>query len=367
VLFPRAGDEDAAADRLRDTALAQPALFATEYATARLWMEWGVRPAAMLGHSIGEYVAACLAGVWSLDDALALVAERGRLMGAMAPGLMLSVALPADDVRALLGSGLSLAADNAPRSCVVSGDAAAVGALEARLGADGVRHRRLHTSHAFHSHLVEPAVARLVARVERTERRAPSLPWVSNVTGAWITADEAADPAYWGRHLRGTVRFREGLAALADLPGTVLLECGPGQSLSALAEALDADAPCIASMRQPKEGGHDARHLAAALGRLWAEGVEIDWSGVWKHERRRRVLLPTYPFERTRHWIDAPSSSPSVAPAVSGDALPAGEPADARERVVVEQIRVMTHQLRALRDGLRTAAAPASPKPRRGR
>jgi non-ribosomal peptide synthase protein (TIGR01720 family) len=360
LLMPPIGGEDAAAERLRETSLAQPALFAVEYATARLWMEWGVRPAAMLGHSIGEYVAACLAGVFSLADALALVAARGRLMQSMPGGVMLSVSLPVEQVSEMLPGGVSVAADNAPRSCVVSGDEDAVAALEARLADAGVRHKRLHTSHAFHSPMMDPVLAEFTALVGRVARKAPELPWISNVTGTWITPDEAADPAYWARHLRGTVRFREGLATVSALPGAVLLETGPGQSLSAVVEAQDGDVPCVATMRQPRETAHDAQFVFRALGRLWADGVDVDWQGVWKHERRRRVLLPTYRFQRTRHWIDAPASA--AAPAGTADTVASASPVIAStsadstagvegsaEWLVAEQLRVMSRQLDLLR------------------
>ncbi|HET6764688.1 MAG TPA: condensation domain-containing protein, partial [Longimicrobiaceae bacterium] len=290
----------------------------------------------------------CLAGVFTLADALALVAARGRLMQAMPGGVMLSVALPADELRGRLGPDVSIAADNAPRSCVASGREDAVAELEARLTADGVRHKRLHTSHAFHSPMMEPVAGELAALMARVARRAPELPWVSNVTGTWITPAEATDPAYWARHLREPVRFREGLATLAAVPGVVLLEVGPGQSLGALAEAQDGDLSAIASMRQPREETHDARFAMTALGRLWADGVDVDWAGVWKHDRRSRVLLPTYPFERTRHWLDAPPSAPAPAQ-TSGANASGGAATGSAEWLVAEQLRVMSRQLDLLR------------------
>ncbi len=188
LLFGAAGEE------LARTEIAQPALFAVEHALARLWMAWGIRPAALLGHTIGEYVAACLAGVFSLEDALALVAARGRRMAAMAPGAMLAVSLPEAEVRPFLTGDLSLAAVNAPSRTVVSGPAAAVEALAAALEAGGVRHRRLHTSHAFHSAMMEPALAPFAEALKRVRLSPPSIPFVSNVTGTWITAGQATDP-----------------------------------------------------------------------------------------------------------------------------------------------------------------------------
>jgi non-ribosomal peptide synthase protein (TIGR01720 family) len=355
VLYPAEGEREGAARRLRKTALAQPALFTVEYALAALWAEWGVRPRAMLGHSIGEYVAACLAGVFTLGDALALVALRGKLMQALPAGAMLSVPLAAAEARALLPPELSLAAENAPKSCVVSGPEAAVAALEALLVGRGVRARRLHTSHAFHSAMMEPALEAFEAAVARTPRGVPEIPFVSNLTGRWILPEEAADPAYWARHLRETVRFGEGLGRLGEIPDVVLLEVGPGQTLCALADEQPEEGPellAVPSMRPPREAASDAAVLLGALARLWARGVEVDWSGYWKHERRVRVRLPTHPMLRERHWIDAPArieapatAAAAAAPAPSVEA--ASPPPDA-----------------PLPSATAAPAAPAAPAPR---
>jgi len=308
VLFPAPGGEEDAARRLEQTALAQPALFAVEHSLALLWMEWGVQPRAMLGHSLGEYVAACLAGVFSLDDALALVAERGRLMQDLPAGAMLSVPLPEEELRSRLGGlalgGLALAAVNGPDRSVVSGEEGAVAGLEAQLAAAGIAVRRLHTSHAFHSPMMEPAAAAFAERVRAVRREAPVLPFLSNLTGTWITAEQATDPAYWARHLRETVRFGDGLRTLAADEKTVLLEVGPGQTLAAFARR-SVRQPVASSLPHPKDAaGSAAGHLMGAVGRLWIAGAQIDWRAFHAHERRRRVDLPTYPFERQRYWVD---------------------------------------------------------------
>ncbi|HKV08487.1 MAG TPA: beta-ketoacyl synthase N-terminal-like domain-containing protein, partial [Thermoanaerobaculia bacterium] len=225
ILAPRLGLDlrtllfEAEGERLAETEITQPALFVIEHALAGLWMSWGIRPAALLGHSIGEYVAACLSGVFSLEDALTLVAERGRLMGAMEPGAMLSVPLPEAEILPLLLPGLSIAAVNAPSRTVVAGPEPAVEELARALDGKSVKHRRLHTSHAFHSELMEPAVEPFLAALRRVRFHAPQIPFVSNVTGTWITAEEATDPGYWARHLRGTVRFADGIATLLSEPG----------------------------------------------------------------------------------------------------------------------------------------------------
>ncbi len=299
---------------LTETRFAQPALFVIEYALAQLGMRWGIRPSAFIGHSIGEYVAACLAGVFSVGDALALVSARGRLMQAMPAGAMLAVPLPEDEVASFVSGELSLAAVNSPALCVVSGPLEAIVACESTLAARGVTARRLETSHAFHSAMMDPALDAFRAEVERVERRAPRVPFVSNVTGTWITDAEATSPDYWTRHLRQPVRFSAGVQELLKEPGRVFLEVGPGRTLASLVRqqgALAQGRTIATTLRHPQETTADLAGVLQALGRLWLAGLNIDWSGFYAGERRRRVPLPTYPFERQRYWIDA------VAPAAA--------------------------------------------------
>ena len=316
LLYPAPGGEQDAATRLGQTALTQPALFVVEYALARLWQSWGLVPAAMIGHSIGEYVAACLAGVFSLEDALSLVATRGRLLQSMAPGAMVAVPLPEAQVRPLLGTGCDLAAVNAEALCVLAGSHEAIDAAAHALQAQGATVHRLHVSHAFHSAMVEPMLPAFEQALRSVRLNAPAVPFVSNVTGRWITPEEATNPAYWLRHLRCTVRFADGVAELLADPSLVLLEVGPGQTLSTLAQrhakAQDTQgrparvvlpsAPRIASQGGVQEAGEDT--LARAVGRLWLAGVEVDWAALRTGERRRRVPLPTYPFEKQRFWVE---------------------------------------------------------------
>jgi amino acid adenylation domain-containing protein len=303
LLLAAPGDAEAAAALAR-TEVTQPALFVVEHALARLWISWGVRPAAMIGHSVGEYVAACLAGVLTLEDALALVAERGRLMGEMPTGAMLAVSLPETEVLPLLTEDLALAAVNAPARSVVAGPAAAIEAFAARLEEAGISHRRLRTSHAFHSEMMAPALAPFLAAVRRVRLRPPSIPFVSNVTGTWITAAEATDPEYWARHLRGTVRFGEGIGELLREPGRTFLEVGPGNALTTLVREREGSPVALASLPHPSDRRSDLAFALTALGRLWLAGAEVDWAAVHSGERRLRVSgLPTYPFERQRYWI----------------------------------------------------------------
>ncbi|MDT4955720.1 MAG: hypothetical protein QOJ02_3858 [Acidobacteriota bacterium] len=306
VLYPLDEEIEEAARQLQQTSLAQPALFTIEYALAELWMEWGVRPAAMIGHSLGEYVAACLAGVFSLEDALALVAARGRMMQEMPAGAMLAVTLPEQEVRAFLNGRLSLAAVNAANMCVVSGPMDAVQEFEAELTRKGLASHRLHTSHAFHSEMMQPMLDSFVEQFNFVRLQAPQMPYVSNLTGTWITATEAIDPNYWARHLRQTVRFAEGLEQLLSGEG-ILLEVGPGQTLCGLAKQQNGKSArqiLLSSLRHPHDRQDDERFMLNTLGRLWLSGVEVDWPGFHKDARPLRTPLPTYPFERHRYWVE---------------------------------------------------------------
>jgi acyl transferase domain-containing protein len=269
----------------------------------------------MIGHSIGELVAACLAGVFGEEDALALVAERGRLIQQLPGGSMLGVSLPEEEVRLLLDERVSLAAVNAPELCTVSGSDEAIEELQERLESGEVECRRLHTSHAFHSPMVEPVLDEFTGCVAGVSLRPPAIPFVSNVTGAWITAAEATDPRYWATHLRRPVRFADGLRVLLAEEERVLLEVGPGRTLRTFARRQQARA-AFASMRHPRdEEGRDRAHLLAAIGRLWLAGLKIDWRAFHGDERRRRVPLPGYPFARERYWVEPRAGPAGVLPA----------------------------------------------------
>jgi acyl transferase domain-containing protein len=309
VLHP--GDDPAAVEiaraRLRETSVAQPALFAVEYALAELWKSWGVEPDAMIGHSLGEITAAAVAGVFTLEDALRLVAVRGRLMQDTEPGAMLSVPLPETRVRELLPAGLSVAAVNAPDSCVVSGPDGAVARFRDALDARDVAGRPLHVRQAFHSALMDPVLGPFGAELEGLSFGAPRVPFVSNATADWIRPDQAADPGYWCSHIRGTVRFGEGVRRLVeDGEGpVVLLEIGPGRALASLAGTSAGAAAVLPCLPDAKDTQPAAEVLLMAAGRLWAHGVDLDWRGLHSGEERSRVCLPTYPFQRQRYWVEA--------------------------------------------------------------
>ncbi len=315
LLFPAAGGEEAAAAALRDTALTQPLLFAFEHALARQWQAWGVVPAALLGHSVGEYVAATLAGVWELETALALLVERGKLLAALPPGAMLAVPLAEAELAALLPAGVAIAAVNGPASTVASGPPEAVAQLAATLAARGLDPRPLATSHAFHSALMEPALAAFRDRLATTSLQSPQLPYVANLTGAWVKPEEAIDPDFWVRHLRQPVRFADCLATLAAGEGgrPVLLEVGPGRTLAGFARRHPAWAGELGIVGSLEHAESTPR---LALARLWLAGVEVDWPALWEGEARRRLPLPTYPFERRTYALPWPEAA-AVAAAAS--------------------------------------------------
>ena len=291
---------------LKQTAMAQPALFVIEYALAQLWMAWGVQPKAMIGHSIGEYVAACLAGVFTLEEALVLVATRGRLMQSVAPGAMLAVPLSEQDIRPLLNQNLDLSAINVPDQCVISGTQDAIEQFSAQLAEQGLECQRLQTSHAFHSEMMSPILTRFLEQVQKIPLKLPQIPFLSNVTGTWITGTDATSPDYWAKHLRQTVRFAAGLQHVLKQPHPLLLEIGPGRTLSTFAKRHPDNTGqlVLTSLRHPKDEQSDSAFLLNTLGQLWMADVAINWSGFYADEQRQRLPLPTYPFERQRYWVE---------------------------------------------------------------
>ncbi|WP_460200413.1 type I polyketide synthase [Scytonema sp. NUACC21] len=315
LLYPTSQDTEKACLQLQQTAIAQPTLFAIEYALAQLWMEWGVHPVAAIGHSIGEYVAATIAGVFSLEDALAVVATRGKLMQQLPTGSMLAIPLPHKDVQFLLDAetiyskSVDIAAINSPSSCVVSGTNEAIAALQEQLSDQGIECRLLHTSHAFHSAMMSPILEPFVRLVKTVKLRPPRIRFISNVTGTWMSDEQATNPNYWSQHLRQTVQFSDGITQLLEQFEGVFVEVGPGRTLSTLTiQHLQRNTKqvVLSSLPHVKEKQSDVAWLLQTLGRLWLSGVQIDWSGFYRHEHRHRLPLPTYPFERQRYWIEPP-------------------------------------------------------------
>jgi amino acid adenylation domain-containing protein len=296
---------------LQKTEIAQPALFVIEYALARLWMAWGVKPEAMIGHSIGELVAACLAGVLKLEDMLGVVATRARMMQQLPTGSMLSVRLSAAEVKPLLNGSVSLAAVNSPKLCVASGPGQDIDALERALGARGIASRRLRTSHAFHSSMMDPIVEPFTEYLRQFRFKAPTIPFMSGVSGTWITESEATDPAYWARHFREPVRFSDGINELLGVPERLFLEVGPGHTLQTLVSQHQDGSmrPTVfSSLADSVDGRPDSPSILYAAGMLWLNGVTPDWAAMHSG-KGHRCSLPTYPFERRRYWIDPPQDS----------------------------------------------------------
>ncbi|MFF8993500.1 SDR family NAD(P)-dependent oxidoreductase [Streptomyces sp. NPDC014983] len=318
-------------EELRGTDLLQPAVVAIGHALARLWAHWGVRPAALLGHSLGEFTAAALSGVFALPDALRLAAERGRLMADTEPGAMLAVPLAEDAAAAEAAAhGLDLAAVNGPEAAVLAGPLDAVERAARALGERGLRTLRLPVDRAFHSRLCDEAAARFAEAVAQTARSAPRVPFVSGVTGDWISDAQATDPGYWARQMREPVRFDRGLATLAALDdGLVLVENGPGSVLSDLVRAVrpGGGAPHTAPAPLPVRGrrgpGDEPASAVLSLGGLWTRGAAVTWEPVG--EEGRVTGLPGYPFEHLDHWID-PGTAPAEEPETreSADAVLAG-------------------------------------------
>lgn len=303
MFYPTADQVASAQELLYQTRFTQPALFVIEYALARLWMHRGVEPQAMMGHSIGEYVAACLAGVFSLEAALELMVTRGKLIQQLPTGSMLAVPLSEKDTREQLEADLSIAAVNTPSQCIVSGPSSSIEACQERLQQHTIQSTLLHTSHAFHSQMMEPIIEHFTAFVSKMDLSSPQIPFISNLTGTWITPEQATDASYWARHLRQTVRFAQGIQTCAQQDAH-LLEVGPGSTLTALAQRNGISRRCVTqSLHRIGNDQSDMMIMAQAVGELWMAGVQFNWSHLYEHERRQRIPLPTYPFERQKYWI----------------------------------------------------------------
>lgn len=344
-LFPAAGADDEAAAALRSPALHMPAIFATEVALARLFESWGVRPDAVIGHSLGEYAAAYVSGALTLEGALDLVCLRGRLCAEIAAGAMLSVRADEASLRRWLSDRVAIAAVNSRDQVVVAGEEDAIVALEANLRGEGIQARRLEVDAALHSPLVEPAMQPLAELAATLARSAPSCRIISNVSGGWCSGDEIADPNYWARHLRQTVRFADGLGALLSEGAWTLVEVGPGRVLSVLARrhpGLGEDHEVITTLGGSEGDGGDVQAVLRAVGGLWVAGHPIDWERVQGDTRRRRVSLPTYPFSRTRFMLDVQASTLPPVRALSEaevSALEVHAEAEGRASSVLEGVR----------------------------
>lgn len=309
VLYPQESDLEEATARINRTEFTQLGLFVVSYSMAKLWEHWGVRPQAMIGHSIGEYVAACIGGVFSLEDALKLVIHRGRLMQSMRAGSMLSVPLPQEQAKAYLNDDLSIAVVNSPAATVIAGETPAIEALQAKLEGEGINSTVLKTSHAFHSVMMEPMLAEYQEIVASVNLQPAKVPYVSNVSGDWISNAQSTSPEYWVSQLRGAVQFSRGIETLARLGSTIFIEVGPGAALSTLVAQHDfSEMPTIVrTMPKPKDKLSDVDTLLDAMGNAWSNGINIDWEAVYGDNHGMRLSLPTYPFQRSLYWFDEES------------------------------------------------------------
>ena len=315
IIFPKTGEEEKAAEQLKQTIYTQASLFTMHYSLAKLWMHWGITPDAMMGHSIGEFAAGCLAGVFSLEDAVKLVANRGRMMQELPGGSMLSVRAAEEDVLKKLPAGCSIAANNGPQLCVASGPHETIAKLQADLEKDGITCKLLVTSHAFHSPMMEAIVAPYKKVVESVKLSAPRIPIISTVTAEWLKDEEATSSTYWSDHLRATVRFAQavkfawspGSEAGAGSADRVMLEVGPRTTATTLARQQSSDTKkqaAVSSLSDSAGNGNELTQLLKAVGGLWQSGVLVDWKKFYEREERHRISMPTYAFERVRHWVD---------------------------------------------------------------
>lgn len=323
ILFPAAAQAEPAAARINETDMAQPAIFSIEYALARYLNHLGIEASAMVGHSIGEYVAACLAGVFSLEDAVRLVGERGRLMAKSPEGAMLAVHESEATLKGLMGDDLWIAAVNSPTSCTVSGAKPAIARLEAQLRDRSIDCQLLRVSRAFHSGLLNDAAAEFRQHLERIAFNEPALRFASNVTGTWITKQEATDPDYWVSHFLEAVRFADCAQTVAKEYDGIWIEVGPGRTLTNLVRfgLAPNDDRCVLSTVPDIQLKNTAPRLVAGLlGDVWARGVPVDWEALHGQDARRRIPLPTYAFERERHWVDVSThgDAPQLAAPLQG-------------------------------------------------
>lgn len=349
-MLGRTADEpaDPAAQKLDHTIHCQPALFTVEYALARLWLHWGIKPDRIIGHSMGEYVAACLAGVFSLEDGLKLIAARAKLVHNLPQGMMLAVMVPEKELLPLLGTELSISLINGPKLCVVAGPVPAMTAFQSLLKEKEIIFRPVRNAHAFHSRMLDPIVEPLAREVRKVRLNAPRIPFISNVTGTWITPAQAVDPLYWVEHARRTARFSDALEQMWKLPNVLPLEAGPGRTLGVLAMQHPARPAAavpviVSSLRHNYESQPDTDFILNSLGRLWLAGAKIDWEKLDQRSPLRKVSLPTYPFEQQRYWIQ---------PQISSTTTPVAEKAHGPKADLTDWFYVPTWE--------RTAFAPDS-------
>lgn len=319
AIYPENGGTEDAEELIRQTRITQPAIFAVEYALAQLWRSWGIVPDVLLGHSVGEYTCAVLAGVFRLEDALGLLATRASLMQRVPNGSMLAVRIGIEAIEASLPGGISVAAINSPKVTTLSGPTPDLEQFKEVLEQRGISCQFLPTSHAFHSPMMEPIMDEVAAKAAALNANPPVLPWVSTCTGDWFDKQHAPEPGYWSRQLREPVLFGKAVKTALDQGVSLFLEVGPGQALSQLVRQNSAglSVTTLPSLGQPQRNSPDDDVITGTLGRLWLAGCEADWDAYHHGAKRLRVPLPTYSFDRKSYWIPAPHEIKSSVPAVA--------------------------------------------------
>ncbi len=316
IIYPVKGKEEDSENLLRETVYTQPSLFTICYALSKLWESWGIKPSAMIGHSIGEYLCAWISGVMSVQDALFLVANRGKMIQELPHGSMLTVRLAASEVEKYLNKNLSVAAINGPQLCVVSGETEEIKKLQGELERKEIACKLLVTSHAFHSPMMDSILKPFEEKVRSIKLSEPKIPFVSTVTTKWITKEEATSPEYWSHQIRKPVRFAEGIQTIwKDNPGYVLLELGPRTTAATLAKQQATDLKkqiAISSLGDTAENNAEWSAILFAIGQLWLSGTNIDWNNFYALEKRKRIPLPAYAFDKKRYWVEAASSESEV-------------------------------------------------------
>ncbi len=307
LMYPEPGREEEATNQLQNTVFTQPTIFSIEYSMAMVWMDLGIKPVAVLGHSMGEFTAACIAGVFDLETGLKLIALRGSIMQELESGSMLTVMLPPSEVEPYLNERLSISVINTPSSCVISGDDEAIQAVKKVLDAKDIYTRLLETSHAFHSHMMEPILEKYRKFASTMTYNKPSIPVISTVLADWVSPDDLTNPDYWVANIRQPVRYAEAIEKLFDKPEWILMEVGPRNTLTTLARQhpnISPDQVLVQSMRHPKQQNDDNEFALEALGRLWSCGYPVDWKRIYKDNPVYKIPLPTYAFQKIRCWID---------------------------------------------------------------
>ncbi|HLU88647.1 MAG TPA: amino acid adenylation domain-containing protein [Cyclobacteriaceae bacterium] len=323
VLYPEAADQEAE-DKIKNTRYTQPALFVTEYALSQLLMSWGVQPSILCGHSIGEFVAAHLAGVFSLKDALKVIAARGLLISNLPKGSMLSVRSAVDKIANLIPEELSIAAVNTKNLSVVSGPDEFIATFAQTLDQHEIPNRIIKTSHAFHSSMMDDIVDDFKEVVQSVSLKTLQKPIISTVTGTWLKDEQASDPAYWADHLRKTVKFADALDTIFALDNPLFIEVGPGNVTSSLArQHMPGRQASIISSLERNEEQSDIQSLLKAVGQMWLNGIEPDWDAMYAGQHRRKILIPNYAFNKKRYWVDAPLPEETGFQKVSDPVIPA--------------------------------------------